>query len=295
VGQQLPSWQAPLQKIWLAGQTHSPFLQILPPVHGEAPPHAQRPSTHVSLVPRHAAPQSPQWFGSVCSLTQTPLQQVNPLPQLAPESPQPQTCDVHCSPAGQIGGLLGSSVAQQSPVKHCPWQQRLPLPPFAHDGLPSHGAHWPLPVQIGVLGSVHWALVQHPLQAPLQQRWPPAQVSHIPLVGLQVSHCAASHALARQTLPQTRAFGQHEPLRQVSLAPHVVSHAPVRGLQTLHCAGSHGGWQPATHAPFWHVSLFAQQTPSQQTLFGQSPLPQHCLQAPLQLFGLSGGQTHVSF
>jgi hypothetical protein len=249
VGQQFPGWHVPLQKIWLPGQTHSPFWQTLPPAHGEAPPHVQWPPTHVSLVPLHGAPQAPQLLGSVCSSTHVPVQQVSPLPQLAPESPQLQTCDRHRSPSlGQIGGLSRLS-EQQLPVTHCPWQQRLPLPAFAHDGWPSHSTHWPLPLQIGLVGSVHCPLLQHPLQVPLQQCWLPEQDSQIPLVGLQVSHCAASHALARQTLPQTRVFGQHKPLRQVSLALHVESHVPVWALQTLHCAGSHGGWQPPMHLP----------------------------------------------
>jgi hypothetical protein len=118
VGQQLPVWHVPLQKIWVAGQTHCPFWQTLPPAHGGAPPHVQWPPTHISLVPLHVAPQSPQLLGSVCSLTHVPLQQVSPLPQLAPESPQLQTCDRQRSPSlGQIGGL-SRSFEQQLPVKH---------------------------------------------------------------------------------------------------------------------------------------------------------------------------------
>jgi hypothetical protein len=190
---------------------------------------------------------------------------------------------------GQIGGLSELS-EQQLPVAHCPWQQRLPLPALEHDGLPSHGTHWPLPLQIGVLGSVHWPLVQHALQAPPQQCWLPEQDSQIPFLGLQVSHCDGSHALARQTLPQTRVFGQHEPLRQVSSAPHVESHVPVPGLQTLHCAGSHGDRQPPTHLPLRQIWPLGQHAPLQQIELGQSELPQHALQTPLQIFGLSDGQ-----
>jgi hypothetical protein len=90
--------QTPLHNVIPVGHTHAPILQIVPPAHAlphvpqllvvvkstQVVPHTPNPVGHtqfpeLQVAPvAHFVPQTLQLFGSVCVLTQTPLQLVCP-------------------------------------------------------------------------------------------------------------------------------------------------------------------------------------------------------------------------
>lgn len=148
-----------------------------------------------------------------------PLQQTLPVPHcwLLVQAPQVWLVQIGLS-AGQV------SLVQQSPAKHWPEQQTLPLP---HCWLVEQASQAPLALQIGLVGSVHWLLLQHSLQVPLQQCSPGGQVSGVLWV--------QQTSLATQRLPHglKLASQTQEPPEQVEFAGQVVPQLPQLLLSVL--------------------------------------------------------------
>jgi hypothetical protein len=172
---------------------------------------------------------------------------------------------VHVSPVGQFGGLLGSLVEQQLPVKHCPPQQTLPAPQLVAVQM-----HVPLPLQTGVVGSMQ-------------------VVTQVPLA-LHVRHCAASqvpheppHVSGPHCLPaQSRV--QHTPCAtwhtQFVRSGQSLSltHAPVQviGTQTpvMHCSWLVQLSQVPPLSPQWSLLLGVWHVPTVSGPLVQQPLGQ---------------------
>jgi hypothetical protein len=117
-----------------------------------------------------------------------------------------------CCPVGQqicrVAVLQLTQAAPAVPVPHC-----VLVNPVVTQVVPAQQ-----PVQLAAL---HVATATH---CPLTQVWVPEQLdTQVPVAVSHLKHNEAAHGAARQTLPQTRAVGQHCPPMQTSLVwQHVV-------------------------------------------------------------------------